>query len=87
MNYAVINRGMHACLCWLLLALWLSLPLAATAKTIYKYTDENGIVHFTDRPPEDDIEVETRRVRVDTAAAIRMRTETVADAASRSSTT
>jgi len=78
MNSALINRVMHVCVCSLLMGLWLSFPQAAIAKTIYKYTDENGIVHFTDRPPEDDIEVETRRVRVDTAAAIRMRTETVA---------
>jgi len=56
--------------------LWLPLT-AALGKTIYKYTDENGIVHFTDRPPEADVEVETRRVRVDTASAIRMRTETI----------
>ncbi len=52
-------------------------PLLAVGKTIYKYTDENGVVHFTDRPPAQDVEVETRRVRVDTASAIRMRTENV----------
>jgi len=68
---------MHFCLRLVLLALLLGLSQATAAKTIYKYTDENGILHFTDRPPPDDVEVETRRVRVDTAAAIRMRTESI----------
>lgn len=56
------------------LALWSGL---LAGKTIYKYTDENGILHFTDKPPVEDVPVETTRVRVDTATAIRMRTETV----------
>jgi hypothetical protein len=36
-----------------LLALALCLPAPAVAKNIYKYQDENGIWHFTDRPPEE----------------------------------
>ena len=35
-------------LCWMLLAL----PLLATAQ-VYKYQDENGKWHFTDRPPKE----------------------------------
>lgn len=31
-----------------LIALFLSLPLAAQ---VYKYTDEKGVVHYTDKPP------------------------------------
>lgn len=78
MSSKATNRCVLASLCWLLLAVLLSLPQSSAAKTIYKYTDENGIVHFTDKPPPEEIEVETRRVRVDTAAAIRMRSETLA---------
>ena len=37
-----------------LLAAVLLFPPAVSAKNIYKYQDENGIWHFTDRPPEDE---------------------------------
>ena len=35
------------------------LPAAASADTIYKYQDENGIWHFTDRLPDREIPFET----------------------------
>jgi murein DD-endopeptidase MepM/ murein hydrolase activator NlpD len=42
-----------------LLAVALLLCTTAVAKNIYKYQDENGIWHFTDRAPEEDIPFET----------------------------
>ncbi|TVR92916.1 MAG: DUF4124 domain-containing protein [Wenzhouxiangellaceae bacterium] len=45
----------------LVLALLLVLPAAASAQTIYSYTDENGVTHFTDRKPDTDIEVRVQR--------------------------
>lgn len=38
-----------------ILLLTLLLPLAAPAASVYKWTDQNGVVHYTDRPlgPED----------------------------------
>jgi len=45
---------------FLLLAITLLLTsMAAAAKNIYKYQDENGIWHFTDRAPEEDVQFET----------------------------
>ena len=35
------------------------LPTVAMAKNIYKYQDENGIWHFTDKAPAEDVEFET----------------------------
>jgi hypothetical protein len=43
-------------LAWMAAAL---LPTAATADSIYKYQDENGIWHFTDRLPDREIPFET----------------------------
>ncbi len=37
----------------------LLLPLSGIADNIYKYQDENGIWHFTDQPPDENIEFET----------------------------
>ena len=47
---------------WLLLALVVT---AASAKRIYTYRDENGVLHFTDRKPDTEQEVEERIVRVE----------------------
>ena len=44
-----------------LLALLLALPGAASAQTIYSYTDERGITHFTDRKPDTGVEVRVQR--------------------------
>ncbi len=43
------------------LALLLTLPAAALAQTIYSYTDEHGITHFTDRKPDTDVEVRVQQ--------------------------
>jgi hypothetical protein len=42
-----------------MLACSLFFPAAAIADNIYKYQDENGIWHFTDRAPEEGVEFET----------------------------
>ena len=47
----------------LLACLLAVLPAGSIAKNIYKYQDENGIWHFTDRAPEDDTEFETVYMR------------------------
>ena len=50
-------------------------PTASTAKNIYKYQDENGIWHFTDRAPVDDTEFETVYMEREPEPRIRMRQE------------
>jgi murein DD-endopeptidase MepM/ murein hydrolase activator NlpD len=55
------------------LAVMLLLPVVAGAKNIYKYQDENGIWHFTDRPPEDEVEFETVYMEREPEPRIRMR--------------
>ena len=51
------------------------LPGAAAAKNIYKYQDENGIWHFTDRAPEEEVEFETVYMEREPEPRIRMRQE------------
>jgi len=58
-----------------LLAAVLLLPAAAGAKNIYKYQDEDGIWHFTDRAPEADVEFETVYMEREPEPRIRMRQE------------
>ena len=43
----------------LIAAISLLLPAFSAAANIYKYQDENGIWHFTDRAPEEDVAFET----------------------------
>lgn len=43
----------------LIAAILLLLPAVSAAANIYKYQDENGIWHFTDRAPQEDIAFET----------------------------
>ena len=50
-------------------------PIAAVAKNIYKYQDENGIWHFTDRAPTAEVEFETVYMETDPEPRIRMRQE------------
>lgn len=57
------------------LAIALAAPGAAVAKNIYKYQDENGIWHFTDRAPEQDVEFETVFMQREREARVRMRQE------------
>lgn len=47
----------------------------AHAKRIYKYRDENGILHVTDREPETDRPVESRRVRVEPKRSVQIASE------------
>lgn len=49
------DRTTTACL----LAALLLLPSVLPAKNIYKYQDENGIWHFTDQAPSEEVEFET----------------------------
>jgi len=64
----------HRLILWqAILASILLWPVAAVAKNIYKYQDENGIWHFTDRAPEDEIEFETVYMEREPEPRIRMR--------------
>ena len=45
------------------------------AKHIYKYRDENGLIHFTDTPPDTDAEVEKRRVKVEPQTRVSITTD------------
>ena len=45
----------------------------AAAKQYYKYQDENGVWHYTDREPDTDQPVETRQIRVEPSKAVTMR--------------
>jgi len=53
----------------------LLLPTLAGAKNIYKYQDENGIWHFTDRAPEETVPFETVYMEREPEPRIRMRQE------------
>jgi hypothetical protein len=58
-----------------LTATLLLLPMVAGAKNIYKYEDENGIVHYTDRAPAESVEFETVFMEREPEPRIRMRKE------------
>ena len=51
------------------------LAFNASAKNIYKYQDENGIWHFTDRSPSEGQEFETVYMESEPEPRIRMRKE------------
>jgi len=61
--------------CTLLAAASLLLPAVAGAKNIYKYQDENGIWHFTDRAPEETVQFETVYMEREPEPRIKMRQE------------
>ena len=48
---------------------------AAHSKKIYKFTDEAGVVHFTDRPPATDRPVQESVVKVEPGAMVQLRIE------------
>lgn len=50
-------------------------PQPAAAANIYKYQDENGIWHFTDRAPQEDVRFETVYMEREPEPRIRMRQE------------
>ena len=61
---------------WVLLALLVALlPAGSIAKNIYKYQDEDGIWHFTDRPPDDDTEFEAVYMEREPEPRVRIRQE------------
>jgi murein DD-endopeptidase MepM/ murein hydrolase activator NlpD len=61
---------------WLFLAAAIVLaPAPAGAKNIYKYQDENGIWHFTDRAPEEEIQYETVFMEREPEPRLRLRQE------------
>ena len=64
-------KGLTFCLLLSVVAL----PQAVYAKNIYKYQDENGIWHFTDQAPEEEVEFETVYMERDPEPRIRMRQE------------
>lgn len=59
----------------LLLAWLLLVPVPAAAGNIYKFQDENGIWHFTDRAPADDRVFETVYMEREPEPRLRMRQE------------
>ena len=61
--------------CFFLTAALLLAPVMAVAKNIYKYEDENGILHFTDRPPGESVQFETVYMEREPEPRIRMRQE------------
>jgi hypothetical protein len=69
----MLNVRTSIALC--LAVLGLSLPAVSGAKNIYKFQDENGIWHFTDRAPEDDTKFETVYMEREREPRITMRQE------------
>jgi hypothetical protein len=59
----------------ILLCAALLAPGPGVAKNIYKYQDENGIWHFTDRAPEEDVAFETVYMEREPEPRIRLRRE------------
>lgn len=51
----------------------LSAPAGADAKRLYKYQDENGVWHYTDRKPDTDQPVESRILDVDPEPRLQVR--------------
>lgn len=51
----------------------LSAPPGAEAKRVYKYQDENGVWHFTDKKPDTEQEVESRLVDVEPEQKLKVR--------------
>ena len=58
-----------------LLAALMLLPASLPAKNIYKYQDENGIWHFTDRAPSEEVEFETVYMEREPEPRIKIRQE------------
>jgi len=73
MNKDVMHRKILVC--FLLATALLLVPAVAIAKNIYKYEDENGILHFTDRPPEETVQFETVYMEREPEPRIKMRKE------------
>ena len=65
-----IRYGTHRILLRALPCLLSLLPVAAAAATVYTWTDNRGVTHFSETPPPD-MTVETRRMEIDTPPAMR----------------
>ena len=61
-------------LTWLILVAAL-LPASVPAKNIYKFQDENGIWHFTDQAPDEEVEFSTVYMEREPEPRIRLRQE------------
>lgn len=59
----------------LLAAALLLFCAAPQAKKIYKFTDANGVIHFTDRKPDTDRPVQETTVRVEQSKMVELRVE------------
>jgi murein DD-endopeptidase MepM/ murein hydrolase activator NlpD len=72
-----MNNGKFInCWTWFLLSLALALPLHA--KQLYKWTDANGVMHFSDQPPADKSaarNLSARLIDVDPQNPVRLREE------------
>lgn len=66
----------------LLLLLFCLMASPAEAQRVFKWTDDKGIVHYSDKPPPEDVEAETFRVRAEPQNIARLRI--LGDGASRS---
>ena len=64
----------RTCLTWLIFVAAL-LPASVQAKNIYKFQDENGIWHFTDQAPKENIEFTTVYMEREPEPRIRLRQE------------
>jgi len=74
----IVNRDVihkKKVICFLLAVALILAPAAAFAKNIYKYEDENGILHFTDRLPEESVQFETVYMEREPEPRIKMRQE------------
>lgn len=66
--------GLARGLSWLILVAAL-LPASVPAKNIYKFQDENGIWHFTDQAPDEEVEFSTVYMETEPEPRIRLRRE------------
>lgn len=57
----------------LALLVLVTFPVAASAQTIYIWTDENGVTHFTDREPQTDREVTIQKAIAEPEQALQIR--------------
>lgn len=76
LNFAKYHAMMpDRVLCLLLAVIALTCPAFATAKNIYKYQDEDGIWHYTDRAPTEEVQFETIYMEREPEPRINLRRE------------
>jgi hypothetical protein len=74
----LVNRevmNLERLFCVLLFVIGFLAPAVAGAKNIYKYQDEDGIWHFTDRAPKEEVQFETIYMEREPEPRIKMRQE------------